>query len=69
MYPQAIQDQILAHHGTMYRKHERGFAALDVRDGWLDVSSAVDAPFGYGFDLGTTQVTPLSDWSEDSLGV
>ncbi|MCZ6632604.1 MAG: hypothetical protein O7G87_04305 [bacterium] len=69
MYPQTIQDQILAHHGTMYRKHERGFAALDVRDGRLDVSSAVDAPFGYGFDLDTTQFTPLSDWSEDSLGV
>jgi hypothetical protein len=69
MYPQVLQDQMLTHHGTMYRKHDRGFAALDVRDGRLDVSSAIDAPFGYGFDLDTTQFTPLSDWSEDSLGV
>ena len=67
MYPQRVQAQVLANHGTIYRRHNEGFPALDVRDGRVDVSSIVDAPFGYGFDLDTTQFTPLDEWNVDSL--
>ena len=67
MYPQSVQSQVLASHSTFYRRHEEGFPALDVRQGRVDVSSIVDAPFGYGFALDTTQFTPLDDWKVDSL--
>lgn len=67
MYPPSVQAQVLASHGTIYRRHEAGFPALDVRRGSVDVSSIVDAPFGYGFELDTTQFTPLDDWTADSL--
>ena len=67
MYPQHVQAQVLASHRTLYRRHERGFPALDVRQGRLDVTSIVDAPFGYGFDLDTRHFTPLDEWDVASL--
>lgn len=67
MYPDAIQKQVLDHHRALYRNHESGFPVLDVRDGVLDVTSVVDAPFGYNFELDTTQFIQLVDWSADSL--
>ena len=63
MYPESVQEQVLAKHGAFYRRHEKGYPALDVRQGRVDVSSIVDAPFGYGFDLDTTQFTPLDEWN------
>ncbi len=69
MYPEDLQVQVLSHHGTLYRKHERGFPALDIRSGRIDTSSVVDAPFGYRFDLDTTRFTPLEDWTDDSLEI
>ena len=69
MYPDVIQEAVLTAHGSLYRRHEGGFPSLDVRGGNLDVGSVLDAPFGYGFDLDTTQFTPLSDWSADSLSL
>lgn len=67
MYPQSVQAQVLARHGSFYRRHEEGYPALDVRRGRVDVSSIVDAPFGYGFELDTTQFTPLEKWDAASL--
>lgn len=69
MYPEPIQVGVLEEHGTLYRRHERGFPTLDVRGGRLDIQTIVDSPFGYGIDLDTTQFTPLSDWSSDSLSL
>ncbi len=67
MYPPSVQAQVLANHSTIYRRHEAGFPALDVRQGRVDVSTIVDAPFGYGFDFDTTQFTPLDAWDAASL--
>ena len=67
MYPRRVQSQVLASHGSFYRRHEEGYPALDVRQGRVDVSSIVDAPFGYGFDFDTTQFTPLDEWDVASL--
>jgi hypothetical protein len=69
MYPDNIQRQVLDVHETLYHKNERGFPILNIRDGLLDMSSVVNAPFGYGFDLDTTQFTPLDDWTSDSLAL
>ena len=67
MYPQRVQGQVLACHGTFYRRHEERYPALDVRQGRVDVSSIVNAPFGYDFELDTTQFTPLDEWTAESL--
>lgn len=68
MFPEDVQGQVTAHHGSLYRSPD-GYPTLAVTDGLLDVSTAVDAPFGYGFDIDTTRYTPLDDWSADSLDV
>lgn len=67
MYPAAIQKQVLEVHGSLYCDQE--FPTLDIRDGVLDISSVIRSPFGYGFDLDTTQFTPLDKWTPDSLEI
>lgn len=69
MYPESVQQQVMDVHGALYREHDRGYPVLDVRDGLVDLTSVVTAPFGYGFDLDTTQFTPLESWSPDSLEI
>ncbi len=66
MFPDDVQEQITNSHGSLYRSIG-SFPALAVKDGALDVSSVVDAPFGYDFTLDTTRYTPLADWSSESL--
>ena len=69
MYPEAIQQAVLAAHGSVYTLGQNGFPVLDVREGLLDLSSVTGAPFGYGFELDTTQFTPLEAWTPESLGI
>jgi hypothetical protein len=66
MFPGNVQEQIAEHHGSLYRSNG-SFLALAVSNGTLDISSVVDAPFGYAFDFDTTCFTPLDEWSSDSL--
>ena len=65
--PVALQATIMAHHGDIYRLHERGFPTLDVRAGKITVGSAVAAPFGEAFDFDPGEFTPLDQWSFDSM--
>lgn len=67
MYPEEVQVDVLDSHQSLYRRHDSGFPTLDVRGGQLNLSSVVDAPFGYGFDLDTRQFVPVDEWSEDTL--
>lgn len=66
-YPKAVQDAVLAHHGTLYRRGESGFPTLDIRKGRIDLDTVLEAPYGYAFDLDISRFTPLDDWSIDSL--
>lgn len=66
MFPEDVQTQITQHHGTLYRAREN-FPALAVSGGALDISTVVDAPFGYDFVFDSTRYTPLEEWSSDSL--
>jgi hypothetical protein len=68
MFPAEVQEQITQHHGSLYRSNGT-FPALAVSEGTLDISSAVDAPFGYAFDLDSTRYTPLDSWTADSLEI
>ena len=49
IFPPEVQRECLRAHGDLYR--DIGFPTLDIRDGRIDVGSAVDAPFGYACDV------------------
>ncbi len=68
VFPQDIQEEVLAHHGTLYKRHPNGFPTLDIQHGQLRVDSVNGAPFGCGFELDSRRFVPLEDWSADSLG-
>jgi len=63
----ALPEETLAHHGDLYRRHERGFVTLNVQRGCLPVQSVLAAPFGVGFAPILDQFTPVSEWRADSL--
>ena len=67
MYDEVLQQQVLAHHPDLYRRHADGFAAVSLTDGAMQVGSVVDAPFGLGFELDTGRFVPLADWQFASL--
>ncbi len=67
MLPDDLQQRLLARHGDLYRRHERGFAMLDVQGGAIKVGSLVQAPFGVAFDPEPSRFTPLAAWEFDSL--
>jgi hypothetical protein len=63
MHSHAIQEEVLRHHGDLYRRHERGgFPTVDVRGGRVATGSVVDAPFGVGFEVDLEAFTPVGEW-------
>jgi hypothetical protein len=62
MYPEAVQKQVLAAHGDLYRQCESGFPTLDIRCGQLDLRTVNAAPFGCGIDFDVTQFPTLKVW-------
>jgi hypothetical protein len=54
MFPRGVQQQVLQHHGDLYR--DVGFPTLNIRDGAIAVGSVVDAPFGYATDIDLQQL-------------
>ena len=47
MFAPDVQDLVLSRHGDLYRRHERGFAALAIKQGVISLRSVNRAPFGY----------------------
>ena len=68
MFPDDVQKQMMQHHGSLYRS-DGSFPTLAVSEGTLDITTVVDAPFGYDFEMDTTRYTPLDQWSPDSLEI
>ena len=64
--PEDLQGTLIEAHGDLYRRHDDGFATLDVSDGRVEFGSVIDAPFGRDFDLDPSRFTPLSEWDADS---
>lgn len=62
MYPAQVQEDALAAHKGLYRRHEAGFPTLQIKDGGLDITSLHRAPFGCGARIDATQFEPLNDW-------
>lgn len=50
MWPEAFQHRVTTAHPDLY-DDRRGFASLEIREGSLQLASALAAPFGYGLEL------------------
>jgi L-alanine-DL-glutamate epimerase-like enolase superfamily enzyme len=62
-----LQNTVLEYHPDVYRRHERGYATLNVERGKIAVGSVIAAPFGAGFDFDASEFTPLDQWSFESI--
>ena len=63
MLPVDLQAEVLAAHGDLFHRHDRGFVTTRIRRGTSDVGSVVDAPFGVGWSFDPSRFTPLDKWS------
>lgn len=62
MYPAEMQEDVVRAHTGLYRRHEAGFATLDVREGRLTLDTANRAPFGFANDMRVESFEPLDAW-------
>lgn len=62
MYPESVQDRVLAAHGDLYSKHEGGFPSLRIDSGRLAVGSVNTSGFGYGIDFDPSEFDAPGSW-------
>jgi L-alanine-DL-glutamate epimerase-like enolase superfamily enzyme len=62
MWPEEVQADVLRCHAGLYHRHEAGFAALDVRQGILDLSTVNAAPFGCAMPFEVQPFETLKSW-------
>jgi L-alanine-DL-glutamate epimerase-like enolase superfamily enzyme len=62
MCPENVQEQVLAAHPDLYRRHESGFPTLDIRAGRLQLNTVNQSPFGSAVSLDVRQFTDLKSW-------
>lgn len=67
MFPDDVQEAVLANHGDLYRRHDEGFPTLAIEDGRIQFDSVVDAPFGRAIDLDPSRFTHVDDWRVESI--
>ncbi|HOT37207.1 MAG TPA: hypothetical protein PLT86_11140 [Candidatus Latescibacteria bacterium] len=66
-FPESVQTAVLDAHGDLFYGHERGFAALRIRDGCVSTDSVVEAPYGRACEFDPGCFTPVDEWRFDSL--
>lgn len=67
MLPDDVQETVLETQGGLYRRHEDGFATLDVRNGRVQLDSVLHAPFGRTVALDPSRFTPVDEWEIESI--
>ncbi len=67
MYPPEVWADVLAHHSTLYARHEDGFPTLRIQEGRVYTESVMSAPFGYKPAFNLEPYTPLEAWNSASL--
>jgi hypothetical protein len=63
--PAEIQALILKEHPDLFCRHPRGYVTLRVEQGKLSLTSLFNHSLGLQIDLGTSWLTPRSDWTFD----
>ena len=67
MVPESIQSQVLVAHDDLYTRGESGVVRVNVIDGAVRIDSLVNAPFGLGYDLDVSVLTPRDQWAIESV--
>ncbi len=62
MFSDGLQERMLEHHGDLYHRHADGYAALDVREGRIQLDSLNRAPFGVAFIPEESPYFPIQQW-------
>lgn len=62
-----VQKAVAAAHPDLLRLHEGGFPIVRVEHGAVDVRSVNTAPLGVGCPIALDTLTPLQNWTADSL--
>jgi L-alanine-DL-glutamate epimerase-like enolase superfamily enzyme len=65
--PADIQQTVANAHPDMYRPSAKGYPALHIEAGRLNIGSVVDAPFGTAFHLDVDRFTPIAQWRYETL--
>ena len=72
VFPEDLQQDVLASHGDLYHGHQTAngaFPSLNVTGGEIALDSVLGAPFGYQIAIDCDRFTPLEDWRFESLGL
>lgn len=62
MFSQEINEAILTQHADLYRRHEDGFATLNIQQGKIQQESVNQAPFGCGINIDSHQFLTVKEW-------
>jgi hypothetical protein len=62
MFPDDVQKQVLKHHPDLYRSSRDGWPTLNIRNGVIDISSILKAPFGVGFAMPLDRFETPAAW-------
>ena len=62
MYPESVQDRVLAANGDLYSKHEVGFPSLRIDSGRLAIGSVNTSGFGYGIEFDPSEFDTPGSW-------
>ena len=60
--PQSMQDATLQHHLGLYHVASDGWPTLNINDGRISMGTINSSPFGTGFAIDTSDLTPAVDW-------
>lgn len=60
MYSNDVRETVLREHGDLYARHADGFPMLNIIDGSVDLSSVVEAPFGFASLIDVEQFDELT---------
>lgn len=62
MYPESVQNRVLAVHGDLYSKHTSGFPSLRIDSGRLAIGSINTSGFGYGIEFDPSEFDTPGSW-------
>ncbi len=62
MWPDDVQRKVLEQHGDLYRASRDGWPTLKISDGFVDVGSLLQAPFGVGFAMPVESFMTPEQW-------
>jgi len=63
--PAELQETVLLEHSDLFYRHPRGYITMRIEQGKIRLASIFNASLGLQIDLGTSWLSPRSDWRFD----